>query len=280
MPQPVAQTAYYARPADDLLTGATVSSPDADPAYPAANLIGENAANPAKLLTNTGRWVMQATAAVQPLYAVLIYQYLDSGLDVRIEGNGSDTWGAPAYSKTFTIPGKRLDGPTFQPWTSNVTLRLDPPPTAQPYWSLHIVGTNSQPAAVGRLLLLPDPRTVRFLIAESYEESEAYDTQIVQPTELGVETVYDLGGPRRGVAGVTPVTDAAGLPLQEAADFRALWQTVTGQLHPFVLWPFGLSGEPWLVRFTAGLSTRRHGGAREQYWPFAVKEVSRGMPWP
>lgn len=281
MSQPIAQFAYYARPTDDLLTGATITSADEDPEYPASNLVAENAANPAKLLTTSGDWVIHATSAISPIFAVLIYQYLDSSLDVRLQGNSSNSFGSPPFEQDFTIPGKRLDGPSYQPWTYNVGMRImgSPLPTYE-WWRLVIAGTNSQACAVGRLLLLPDPRTVKFLVADRLEETDEPEAQIILPTELGVETIYDIGGPRRGVTGVTPVTDQSGLPLQDASDFRSLHESVNGRLHPFVLWPFGQSGEPWLVRFTQGLQTRRHSGAKVQYWPFAVKEVSRGLPWP
>lgn len=281
MTQPIAGYAYYARPSDDLLIGATVTSSDEDPAYPASNLIAENAANPAKLLTASGSWVLQTPSPIAPVWALLIYQYLDSSLDVRLQGNTSDSWGSPPFEQHFTIPGKRLDGPSYQPWTYNVGLVIEGTPLpSYAFWRLLIAGTNSQAVAVGRMLLLPNPRTVKFLVADQLEESDDYEAQIILPTELGVETIYDLGGPRRGISGVTPVTDASGLPLQDAADFRDLLQSATGRLKPWVIWPFGQSGEPWLVRFVSLPQTRRHSGARVQYWPFAVKEVSRGLPWP
>jgi hypothetical protein len=280
MTVPAATVAYFARPDDDYgLRAIAVTASAEDSAYPALNLIAENAADPAKLTTTTGNWVLQFSSAIQPLIAILYYQYLDAGLSVKLQANSSNSWGAPPFEQAFTIPAKRRDGPTNQFWTNNVGMVISGSPSYA-YWRLVIVGTNSQVVAVGRLVLLTAYHAVKLLSAEGLDEDDAPEGQIVQPTELGVETVYTIGGPRRRFSGSTPLTDKSGIPLNAASELRALHEGVEGQAHPFILFPFGLTGEPWLVRFESATRTRHHSAARAQYWPFAVREVSRGLPWP
>lgn len=270
-------TAYYARPDDDLCAASpTVTASAADTDYPAANLISENAGKPAKLTTTTGNWVLDFGAAVVPVMAILVYQYIDAGLEVRIQGNAADSWGSPSYNQQITIPAKRKDGPSTQRWTNNAVLTIAGSPSYR-YWRLVVVGTNSQVIAVGRLLLLSAIRATAFLLDSGINQSDDAG-EIAQITELGVETFYVLGGPRRSVSGVCMATDTSASGIIAADDFRALHEACQGRSSPFVLIPF--SAEPWLVRFESGSRTRSHRDGGLQDWPFAVREVSRGLPWP
>jgi hypothetical protein len=271
---------YYGRHDEDLArfaTSVTASSEDAE--YPAENLISENAARPAKLTTTSGDWVLGFASAVTPVAAVMAYQYLDEGLEVRLQGNATDSWGAPSFNQAFTIPAKRLDGPSYQRWTVNPVLVLVDP-AAFAFWRLVIVGTNSQVVAVGRLLLLSAWREIDLF--EDPDIPEADDpTYIEDRTVLGVENFYVLGGPRRSVSAVVIGTDlsAGTAPIQEAADFRALHESSEGRAHPFVLLPFG-ANDAWLARFESASGRRVHHLGGHQKWDFAVREVSRGLPWP
>lgn len=271
-------TGYYARYDDDLCIASppTVTASAADSDYPVANLISENAGKPAKLTTTTGNWVLDFGAAVVPVMGILAFHYIDAGLEVRIQGNAADSWASPSYNQTITIPAKRKDGPSTQKWTNNAVLTIAGSPSYR-YWRLVVVGTNSQVIAVGRFLLLSAIRTIGFLLDSGINQSDDAG-EIVQITELGVETFYVLGGPRRGVSGVCMATDTAASGITNADDFRALHETSEGRAHPFVLIPFGT--EPWLVRFESGSRTRSHRDGGLQDWPFAVREVSRGVPWP
>lgn len=281
-------TSYYARPDDDLALDATAITASAeDSEYPADNLISENAAKTAKLSTTSGSWVLEFADKVIPVAAALINQYLDAGLSVALQGNDTDSWGAPAFSQAFTIPAKRLDGPSYQRWTVNPWILLDEldDPTGYLFWRLVIIGTNSQNVAVGRLLLLSSLRSVDLFYDSEIGESDrpADDLgQIVQPTELGVETIITIGGPRRGMTAVTLASDvsAGTAPVQDAADFRALHESSDGREHPFLFIPFAEENDAWLVRFDSPAGERTHKQGGYQRWPFDVREVSRGLPWP
>lgn len=281
---------YYARPEDDLAKDAiavTASAEDAE--YPAANLIAETAAAPAKLSADTGAWVLEFTAPIVPLAVVLAYQYLDAALTgVAIQGNATDSWGAPAFSQDLVIPPKRRDGPSYQRWTVNPWALLTTPlpdPGGYAFWRLAVGGPNSQNVAVGRLLLLAALRAVDlFHDGDMGQTDRPQDDpgQIVHPTELGVDTLYTIGGPRRSFSSVVLGSDvsAGTAPVQDADDFRALYESAEGRQHPFVFIPFAADNDAWLVRFESSVGERAHRQGGYQRWPFDVREISRGLPWP
>jgi hypothetical protein len=111
---------------------------------------------------------------------------------------------------------------------------------------------------------------------------EGDDTgEINHETELGVENILVLDGPRRSLTATFIGTDlnAGSAPVQEAADFRALHEASEGRKHPYLFCPF-TSDRPWLVRPTTAQSPRVHRQGGAQIWTIATKEVSRGVPWP
>lgn len=275
--------ATYWRHTDDLaLTAITVTASAEDPEYPAANLVSENPANPAKLTQTTGSWVLDFGSPVAPAAVLLAYHYLDPGIDVTLRGNATDSWGAPSFSQSITIPAKRLDGPSYQRWTVNALALLQGVGGGYRFWKLDVTGANSQNIVVGRCLLLSAPRTVELLdVSDGMGEGDD-PGEIAHPTELGVETVYNPGGPRRSLSTFTVATDltAGSAPVQDAADFRALHETSEGRLHPFVLVPFTTPGDPWLVRFESAPRQRTHKVGGYQVWPLEVRECSRGLPFP
>lgn len=272
---------YYARPDDDLAqTAVSVTSDDADPEYPAEYLVSADPAEPAKLLTTSGAWVLDFGSAISPVAAILVYQYLLAGLDVRIQGNDADTWGSPAFSQAFTIPAKRKDGPVYQKWTRNPVVVLSGNPSYR-YWRLAVVGTNDQAVQVGRLLLLANWRPVTlFYDGDTITETDDVHP-IVNETELEVDIPIRISGPRGTLSAQLVCTDldAGTEPYQEAEDFRQLWESADGIVKPFPV--LGIRENAVIFgRFAQTLSTRTHKVGGAQLWPFEVREVSRGIPWP
>lgn len=281
---------YYARPDDDLAQAAVaVASATADPNYPAANLIQWNPAKPAKLTGTSGDWVVQLAGPQEVAAVAIPYHYLDAGLDVRIQGNTSDSWGTPAFSHAITIPAKRLDGPSYQRWTVTPYLIFDTPQTYQ-YWRLAIVGTNSQPVAVGRLMLLGAIRDVslRFDGSDIEEADGPPDGFIQNTTELGVELPIVIGGPRRAMSAMLIASDlyASVMNVADATEYMQLFQSLyggdslAGSVLPFLLIPREDRNDAWLVRPEGQASSRSHKEGNWEVWPFSVREVSRGLPWP
>jgi len=186
------------------------------------------------------------------------------------------------FEQSLTIHANGLDGPSYQGWTNNVYEALGELDDEDGYlfWRLVVVGTNSQPIAVGRLML---PSTLHDVtLFHDGDIPEGDDTgEINHETELGVENIYVLDGPRRSVSApfIGTDLDAGNAPVQEAADFRALHESCEGRKHPFLFQPFP-DRPPWLVRFESAKSPRSHRLGGYQVWQIAVKEVSRGVPWP
>ena len=272
---------YYARPDQNLtLTAIAVTSDDADPEYPPENFLDENAAKPSKLTTTFGAWVFEFDDPVAPVLAALIYQYLDEDLDVRLQGNDSDSWGSPDFEASFTIPAKRYDGPSYQRWTVSPYMVLDGSPSYA-FWRLVIVDANSQAVAVGGLFLASGYQALDLFVDQPMPEDDTAG-EIVHPTELGVETIYDLGGPRRGITILRIASDqsAGTAPVQAAADFRRLSESLNGRQHPFLFIPFGTRNDAWLVRPESAIHARTHHVDGRQDWPLSLREVSRGLPWP
>jgi len=278
--------AYVASYLDDLLQthAHTVSGSPAAADYPAAYLTDPNPAKPAKLAATSGDWVIEFDDEPAPAVgAAIIYQYLDPGLEVRIQGNDADDWGSPAFDQAIPIPPKRLDGPAYQRWTHSPAAAFSSPQSFQ-FWRLVVVGENSQDVIVGRLMLLSALRPVELIHDGDMSETDRPDddpSQIVQSTELGVETIVTVGGPRRGLSFIWLATDlgAGTAPQQQAADFRALCQATDGRQNPFLLIPFSLQ-DAWLVRPETAAARRSHRQGGYQVWAISVREVSRGTPWP
>lgn len=281
---------YYARWDDDRCqqSGVTVASDDADPDYPAANLIQWNPAKPAKLTTTSGAWVVQLPSAQSVAGVAIPYHYLDAGLDVRIQGNTIDSWGSPVFEAAITIPAKRLDGPSYQRWTETPYLIFDDVQTFG-FWRLVIVGTNSQAVVVGRLMLLAEFRDLKLYFSGSdIEEADGPPEGLIDyVTALGVNLRIVIGGPRRAMSAMLIASDtyADRMSVAEASEFMALFQSVfggdsaAGTVQPFLLIPREERNDAWLVDpdFAA---RRSHKEGNWEVWPFSVREVSRGLPWP
>ncbi len=282
--------AYIVRYDDDLAPGCDAITGSAeDPLYEARNAILDNPADPAKLTTTSGSFVLEFANKIQPVGAALIYHYLDEGLEVRIQGNSSNFWGAPPVQEVFTIPAKRRDGPSYQRWTINPWCQLEdvsnwPDPTGYKFWRVVVVGTNSQNVVIGKIMLFS--AIYQFgLYSEAAEPTDRDykpESQINLETELGVEYVETLDGPRRFMSGALVAQEGnAGITPDDelASTLRALLQSAEGRAHPFLFIPFE-DNDARLVRNDTPEWERTYKTGGYQIWPFAFREVSRGIPFP
>lgn len=276
--------AFYWGPHEDLARRAiAIYGTAEDPAYPAANLIAEDPARTAKLTAATGAWILEFAEKVAPIAAALIYQYLDEGLNVEIQGNDTDVWTSPAFVATIPIPAKRFDGPTYQKWTINPWSGIFddlPDPAGYLFWRLAIHGTNSQAVAIGRLSLPGAVHQVTLFQDPNLLDGVA-QTDISQLTELDVENVIIIGGPRRPLDFLLLATDleAGSAPHQDAADFRELIEASEGRAHPFFLVPFE-DNDVMCSRTESHQQRWTHEKGGYQRWDISIREVSRGLPWP
>lgn len=268
---PGAAFGLYALPSDDLAAGATsVISPGSpaleDPDYPADNLIAPTntghlnlPSRPAKLLDVSGSWELTFGAPITVGAMALIYHNLDEALDVTLEPSG----GTPI---AITIPPWTEDGWSVSPFQQFAQQTAS-------VWTLSINGANSRNVEVGRLLLFASLRDMENDVRWGVEEVEEHGL-IEQPTELGIETIYDIGGKRRSFSGELALMNT------ESGELITLYRTAHGRVLPWLLIPDEDINDAWLVRFDEPRWSRTRAQIEHNLFPFRVKELSRGLPWP
>jgi len=269
---PGAAFGRYALPTDDLAGTATVSASAEDGEYPASNLVAPTntghlnlPSRPAKLTTTSGYWDLIFPDPIAVVGAALIYHNFDEGLDVTLEAGA----GSPlSFSQDLIIPAPMENGWTISPWV------LFPGGVeTHDIWRLSVNAANSQPAQVGRLLLLGALRDlendVRWGVVEEEEQG-----QIEHATEAGVETLYELFGPRRAFSGELALQHA------EASALITLYRTARNRILPWLLIPDEDVNDAWFVRFQEPRWSRTREMIQHNIFPFRVQELSRGLPWP
>lgn len=259
----------YALPADDLAgTAASVVASAEDPEYVALNLIAPTntghlnlPSRPAKLVTSSGYWELTFAAPVSIQVAALIYHNFDAGLDVTLEPSG----GTPI---PITIPSRWENGwwpspfEQFEPQTASV-------------WRLSINAANSVLPQIGRLILLGSggfrdlTNDVRWGVEEIEDQG-----QIEHMTEGGVETLYELFGPRRSFVGEFALEN------DTATTLITLYRSARNRIVPWLLIPDIDVNDAWFVRFSDTSWSRTREIINHNIFPFRVRELSRGLPWP
>lgn len=253
----------YALPTDDVAPDATVTASAEETGYEAEYLVSANPSRPAKLSTTTGYWDLTFSSPVTIVAAALLYHNLDAGLaDVELQ----ELSGSPATIATFTIPTHHEDGWPVSPW-----VEFDPVTTSA--LRLDFNAANSLAITVGRLLLLTSIRDLGTDVRWGVEEQEEHGI-IEQSTALGVETIYDLGGKRRRFVGDFGLIDT------EATELISLYRSARSRILPWLLIPDVDVNDAWLVRFEDTGWSRTRQDPNFNTFPFRVRELSRGLPWP
>lgn len=216
----------FQKPTDNIAGNATlaVNTGTEDTAYPAANLADVNPAKPAKLTTTTGSWVFSFPAAVNIDLIAIIHHNLTAGLEVRIQGNATNAWGAPSLNQLITIPAYRSDGFPVNPFKDLTGVT----PRSYQFWRLVVVGVNASAVQIGEVWLGATKRLLAVNIRWNYEEND--DQPLIEhTTDFRVKTVYSYGvSIRRYVAQLT--TTNAG-----AAEIYDWWRSCRGRAHPMLI---------------------------------------------
>ncbi len=263
---------YYLLPSDDKgpNTGVVTVSPggspsDEDPDYVGENLFSGNPSRPAKLTTTSGYWEKVYSSPIAVIGAAVIYHNFDAGLDVTIEGGS----GSPGpFSESFVIPTHREDGWTISPWVLFDSVQT------WDTWRLSVNGTNSLPLNVGRLILFGAIRELASDVRWGVEEVEDHQV-IAHETELGVEPgIYNLEGPRRSFAGEFALLNTS------AAELISLHRSARNRVRPWLLIPDQAVNDAWYVRFADTTWSRTREAPNHNIFPYRVRELSRGLPWP
>lgn len=236
----------YALRSDDITTllAWSVETGTEVTGYEATHIGTDVIARPAKLEEQAGAWLADATGrpgGKQRVDAIVLPMHnLDAALEVRLQGNATDSWGGPTFNQQITIPAYRADG--FPPGAFlDITGLSGYTSAGFEYWRVVVVGTNTNPVAL-KVKLLAQLQTLDPNI--SWGQVETEERKIIEhETDYGVSSVYDLGVTRRQLLGDLDSPD-----LQRAA-MRTLWQGTSGRAYPFVLIPDPDVNDAWFVRF-------------------------------
>lgn len=264
--------ARYAMPSDDVAGTATVTSPFAQSAYGAPFLVATSTtghlnlpSRPAKLNATSGYWDLAFDDPVTLVGYAIIYHNFDVGRDVTLELGGGSPFGTSIQVPTSAAYHE--DG-----WPPNIWEEFDDPITGVDAARLSINDANSLNPQVGRLLLLTAIRDVGNDVRWGIGEGEDH-TSISLNTALAVETIYDLGGKQRSATGEIALIDA------DHSNLVSLYRSARTRVQPWLLMPYEGDTDCWLVRFEE-LRTRVRETINHNVFPFRVKEVARGLPWP
>lgn len=262
--------AIYSHYADNVAPNATVTvnTGTEDPAYPKANLVDRIIVKPAQLTTTTGSWVFAYGSAQRVDWVALPMHNLDAGLEVRIQGNATNSWGAPTLNTTIVIPAYRGDGLPVPCW-KDLTGVAGYSTSGFLFWRFVVVGVNTNPVKVGELLLISQKRTLNPNISWGVKKPEQrliYDNR----TAFGHANKYDLGVTPRQLQGDLDTTDAG------LAAVAAWWQSCRGTARPFAIVLDEDVNEAWVAEFTGSHDPTLTINDRNAI-PITFEEVSRGL---
>lgn len=262
----------YALPLDDLTQGDSVTvsaEANEESAYGAVQLIAEGPARPAGITADNGRWIIDAGAPISPVAAAALYHNIDAGTGtMRLEANSSDSWGSPPWTQDFVVPSATEDGWSVSPW-----MFLEGSPSYR-YWALAVDGPNSiDPIRVGRLMLLGTLRQMQNDVRWGVIEEEEHHI-LEHATDLGIETIYELGGKRRRFSGEFALDNST------SNEFITLCRSAKSRLTPWLLIPDETVNDAWIVRFEEPRWARTREIIDHNIFPYRVRELARGLPWP
>lgn len=262
----------YALPTDDVAGQATVTASAPDTGYPAQNIVAPTntghlnlPSRPGKLTDTSGWFHLLFPSAVTVVAVAVIYHDFVEDLDVSLDiGTGSPF----TNSIPIPIPAKpnAADDWTLSPWVRFAAQTSD-------NFRLSINGTNDRNVQVGRLLLLTTLRQLETDVRYGGEDQEERIV-IADPTELGVETMYDLYNVQRRFEG------EFGFRPDETSALLQLWRSARNRVLPWLLIDDETVNDAKLVRFEDNAYSRTHQTIGFNSHPFNVREVSRGLPWP
>lgn len=262
----------YARPSDNvapLATAVTASAGDAG--YPAANLVDQDPAKPAKLTTTSGNWVFNLPVGSRRVDVVaLIHHNLTAGLEVRIQGNTTDSWSSPSFNQLITIPAYHEDGFSVCPFLDLTGLSGYTTGGFQ-FWRVAVIGTNAANVAIGEVVLASLKRQLEVNLHWGAEDHDEHPT-IEHRTSHGVVRTYDLGCKVRRLKGEVETSDAG------LASLRSLHRDARGRVKPFVMVPDPDVNDAWFVRFDDTRFGRSMVFVDRSHVLVGFEELSRGLP--
>lgn len=271
-----AYSTIYTFPSDEvarLASSITVQTgtPPTEPEYGPMALVDDNPAKFAMIDSVTGAWLF-AYAAPQPIrIAALIHHDFDPAGNVVLQGNPTDSWGAPAFSAPFVIPpwlGQGTGRWPVSPWLDLATIE-DYNPAGFLFWRLLITG-NSQDLQLGQVVFSETKRVLDPDLQWNYVTAPRKRT-IVNETAFGSKTVYSRHSSQWALTGDLRMTDALAIEMEQH------FHDAEGVAHPWLLIPDGSVNRAHLVRRTEDVHAVTQLMFNAGDTRFVVEEVSGGL---
>lgn len=233
--------AIYQHYSDNVAPLATITGSAEDSTYPPSYLANLNPAKPAKLTTTTG-WFKFNFGADQRIDILgIIHHNLDEGLEVRLQGNATDSWVSPTVNELVPVPAYREDGYPLNLFL-DVTLATNYSTGGLPWWRVLFVTANGEHIAIGEIWLGQTKRTLSPNISWGAVLTE--ERKIVEKsTDFGVTNIYDLGVTVRKVKGDLDSDDA------QASAFWSWVRDARFRVRAFLVLINPETDDPMLVRF-------------------------------
>lgn len=232
--------------------------------------------NPAKVLRATGTSLalqLDFGTATPIGQLALIHSTLETGDDVRIQGNATASWGSPSFNVAVPIAGWRGSGVTR--WPTNTWFDVDAEATYNPsgyrYYRLTFGVTTplSQALQLGQLRIHPSLRTFYIDRDTAIRPRKPI---IKNTTAFDVDTIYP-----RGTTRFAQTFTLGGFEAAERASFEAHWYDVDGQSYPWLFVPDATVNECYLVRWATTEYDMARALQSVARVSGAVQEVSRGL---
>lgn len=270
------KTSIYQRYSDEvarlsIITIQTGTPPDDLTNYGPEVLVDDNPARLAKIESETGAWQFEFPAKQIIEVVGLIHHDFDEGADVKIQGNATAAWGAPAFSASIIVPAWLGVGSRrwpINPWL-DLTEQAGYDATGFKFWRLVITG-NSQDLQLGQVWFGLLKRRLDDDIQWDYIKTS--NKRIIEnKTAFGVSTIYARGTTEWKLEGGHLMSDVLQASLEEQ------WYDVDGRSHPWLLVPDGLTNRCYFVRYADTMRAVTHQVDDVHSHQFRVEEVARGL---
>lgn len=271
----MASAAIYSRPSDNVAPNATITiqtgTDPTDDNYAPEVLVDLNPARVAKILSTTGAWLFDFTTAQRIDLAAFIHSTFETTCVLRLQGNATDSWGAPSFN--VVIPVEAWLGTGVTRWPRNqwldLTQEVGYSTTGYRYWRLLCTG-NSQNVWLGQVIFSPTIRRMDPDLRWDYVRAPR-KRSIVNETAYGSKTIYARGTTQFMLQGDQRMDEA----LYESQEEH--FYDADGSALPWVLVPDGDEPDVYFVRWVEDVYATTHHFFDVRDRKFTVEELSRGL---
>ena len=270
-----AACAIHTRPSDNVAPNATITiqtgTDPGDPNYASTSLVDLNPAKVAKILSTTGAWLFDFGSAQRIDLAAFIHSTFADTAVMRLQGNATDSWGAPSFNALIDVQAWLGSGSTRWPrnqWL-DLTQEAGYSTTGYRYWRLVITG-NDQNLWLGQVIFSPTIRRMSSDVQWDYARAPK-KRSIVNETAYGSKTVY--------ARGTTQYMLQANQRMDEELfeDQEQHFYDSDGLALPWILIPDETGPDAYFVRSVEDVYATTHHFFDVHDRKFMVEELSRGV---